>query len=442
MINKIRLRVHDRVRSEDLKHEFVVDALIHSGTGQGDIYKVHEGKDVYALKLYHTGDPKRHRRQIDILYKRGRASSSFVHPLFTVKVGEQIGYVMEYVGGDHYKSGSVLFNGLERDADGGNTIRMELPFCQKLEILYNYLNAAAILYDADIIYGDYKPDNCKVNMNDYSVKILDTDTAVGAASRPIVCGTIGFVEPLVMRGEIVPNKHSDAFALAVIIYMTLISGHPLRGKRYEEPCNTDIDTYTFATNPIYVYSNLDHSNRPLPDDKRVIERMKAYPQYFRDAMHRTFVDGLFDGEKRTSPREWMEILTQLYRDHFICKHCGEEHFFGTVARNCHVCGTSLEPPIKLVCDNAPRSGVHLFNGMDIYTEDLFPTANNYRLFGVVVSEYDKKYGLLCVGPGTVTVELQDGAKREFERGDVIPIFMDATLKVGNNVLEFIGGRVK
>ena len=317
MINKIRLRVHDRVRSEDLKHEFVVDALIHSGTGQGDIYKVHEGKDVYALKLYHTGDPKRHRRQIDILYKRGRASSSFVHPLFTVKVGEQIGYVMEYVGGDHYKSGSVLFNGLERDADGGNTIRMELPFCQKLEILYNYLNAAAILYDADIIYGDYKPDNCKVNMNDYSVKILDTDTAVGAASRPIVCGTIGFVEPLVMRGEIVPNKHSDAFALAVIIYMTLISGHPLRGKRYEEPCNTDIDTYTFATNPIYVYSNLDHSNRPLPDDKRVIERMKAYPQYFRDAMHRTFVDGLFDGEKRTSPREWMEILTQLYRDHFI-----------------------------------------------------------------------------------------------------------------------------
>ena len=59
-----------------------------------------------------------------------------------------------------------------------------------------------------------------------------------------------------------------------------------------------------------------------------------------------------------------------------------------------------------------------------------------------MSEYDKKYGLLCVGPGTVTVELQDGAKREFERGDVIPIFMDATLKVGNNVLEFIGGRVK
>ena len=152
----------------------------------------------------------------------------------------------------------------------------------------------------------------------------------------MVSGTIGFMEPLVMRGSKIPDKYSDAFSLAVMIWMTLISGHPLRGRKYEEPCTQNIDTYTFATNPIYIYNRKDSSNRPLESDKRVIERMKKYPSYFLDAMHRTFADGLFDGEKRTTPREWLEIIEKLYEDHFICKQCGEEHFFTTAERVCHI----------------------------------------------------------------------------------------------------------
>lgn len=438
----IRLKPNDKICSEEGGREFTVEGLIHSGSGQGDIYKVRAGKEIYALKLFHTGDPKRIRRQIGYIKRRGRASAAFVHPLYTVKVGDRIGYVMEYVGGEHYANGSILFNGVERDVGGGNTVRVELPFHQKLAILYNVAEAESILYDAGIVFGDWKFENIKVNLNDFSVKILDTDTAVGGRSKPIVSGTVGFMEPRVMRGEILPDKYSDAFSLAVMIFMSLISGHPLRGRRYEEPCNTDIDTYTFATNPVYIFDRKDSSNRPLESDKRVIERMKNYPKYFHDAMHETFSDGLFDGTKRVEPREWCELLIRLYGDYFQCRQCGEEYFFGTAAKTCYICGSPIEPPLKLVCEKSGAPGVHLFNGTEIWSEELLGEENSCLLFRVVVSEYDRKFGLYCAGANEVELELRNGLRKRFERGEVLPIFLDATLKVGNHTLKFTGGHTK
>ncbi len=434
------LKPGEKIFTEDLKREFVIDSLIHTGSGQGDIYKIHSDKDIYALKLFHTGDVKKLNKQIERLKNRGRASSAFVHPLYVVKVGEQIGYVMEYVGGDHYKNASILFNGIESERGDGSTVRIELPFNQKLAILDSIIGALMIPFEADIVIADVKFENIKVNMNDFSVKILDTDTAVGGKSKPMVSGTIGFMEPLVMRGTKIPDKYSDAFSLAVMIWMTLISGHPLRGRKYEEPCTQNIDTYTFATNPIYIYNRKDSSNRPLESDKRVIERMKKYPSYFLDAMHKTFVEGLFDGEQRTTPREWIEIIERLYEDHFICKHCGEEHFFVTADRVCHVCGTPLEVPIKLVCEKSGLPGAYLFNGFDIWSGDLIDKQTNFQLFKVVVSDYDKKYGLLCTSSQEVTLELKNGLVKNFGRGDIIPIFMDSKITIGKYNLKFIGGK--
>lgn len=437
----MKLKPNQKILSEDKSKEFVVDSLIHSGTGQGDIYKVHSGKDVYAMKLFHTGNVKDISRQIENLKRRGKASSAFVHPLYVVKVEENIGYVMEYVGGEYYADGYILFNGEECVTAGGDTVRIELPFNQKIAALYNIAQAINILYEADIALADLKFDNIKINTRDYSVKILDIDTAIGGRTKPIVTGTIGFMPPLTMRGEEAPDKYNDSYALAVMIFMTLIGGHPLRGRLYEEPCNTDIDTYTFATNPVYIYNKKDTSNRPLASDKRVIERMKKYPKYFLDAMHKTFVDGLFDKKKRVEPREWEEILLRLYQEHYLCKHCGEEHFFGGKEKKCNICGTQLEPPIKMICEGSAVSGVYLFNGMEIYTKDLWEDTNSIQLFKVVVTKYDRKYGLQLMTSDTVTMSLSNGLSKTFSLGETIPIFMDAVLEIGKYKLKFTGGQI-
>ena len=131
-----------------------------------------------------------------------------------------------------------------------------------------------------------------------------------------------------------------------------------------------------------------------------------------------------------------------YSNRYICKQCGEEHFFGGTAQNCNVCGALLEPPIKLVCESSKTPGVRLFNGTEVWTADLWGDQTNYQLFEVVVSEFDKKYGLRCTGSQTVTVELTNGQSRDFICGETIPIFMDAVLKVGKYTLTFIGGQAK
>ncbi len=431
-------------KSNNLIKVFTVDSLLHTGSGQGDIYKVYSNQDIYALKLFHTGDQKRLRKQMSALQRRGQASSAFVHPLYVVNVEGHIGYIMEFINDGpkgQYMDASVLFNGIERTSNG-NTFHVELPFNKKLLVLYNIAEAVKVLFEADIALMDLKFENIKINKNDYSIKILDTDTAVGRESKAIVSGTIGFMPPLTMRGEEVPNIYNDTYALAVMIYMTLIGGHPLRGRRYEEFCTGNIDTYTFATNPIYTFNRKDDSNRPLESERRIIQRMKNYPDYFKDAMHQTFVEGLFEGKNRVTPREWQDILLKLYEDHFICPECGEEHFFTSSAKNCYVCGAEIHPPIKLVCEGSNKAGVYLFNGMEIYTGDLWEDANSYILFKIVVSKYDKKYGLQCVGTQSIELELANGLSKTFEKDDVVPIFLDSKIKVGEYTLSFLGGKTK
>ena len=75
-----KLKKGDVVRSEDGKREFIVDALIHTGTGQGDVYKVHSDKDIFALKLFHTGDMNILKRQMHRLQLREERAP----PLFTL----------------------------------------------------------------------------------------------------------------------------------------------------------------------------------------------------------------------------------------------------------------------------------------------------------------------------------------------------------------------
>ena len=43
---------------------YTVDSLISEGTGQGDIYKLrNDRKEVYAFKLFHTGNKKKNLEQ-------------------------------------------------------------------------------------------------------------------------------------------------------------------------------------------------------------------------------------------------------------------------------------------------------------------------------------------------------------------------------------------
>ena len=89
--------VRDRVLVSESEKEYTVFSLISSGTGQGDIYKVACGDEIFALKLFYEGESDLMRDQMQVLMKRGKACPAYVHPLDTLSVDGRLGYIMEYI---------------------------------------------------------------------------------------------------------------------------------------------------------------------------------------------------------------------------------------------------------------------------------------------------------------------------------------------------------
>lgn len=413
---------------------YIVEKTISIATGQGDIYLVHnERKEKYAFKLFHKGDTKKLRAQIETLIKRGQATDAYVVPIEIVEFDGRLGYIMEYIGKE-YLPAAALFNGIEEDGR-----MVSLDWADRVALLYEIVNALCILNNANLGIMDVKFDNIKIDLDNLKVKILDTDTIVYTEDKSIVLGTTGFMPPLTMIGKEKPNKYNDVYAVAVVIFMALIGVHPLEGARRDKKCNENIDTYLFGTHPLYIFHPNDSSNRPIPQDNYgrnqqiAIDKMEKYPEYFRKAMEQTFVDGLYDGKKRVTMEEWKKILERLYGDGYICENCGEEYFFENTFNECKACGKELQKPIFLQSDK----NIPLFNGLTVFANELFATENHYEVFKVVVTKYDKRYGLENRTRNDVVLRLSNGEERTFSRGEVFPIFLDSEIEVENKKIRFV-----
>lgn len=416
-------------------NDYVVTKVISTGTGQGDIFLVQNArKEKFAFKLFHKGDKKILREQIEKLMKRGHATDSYVFPLEIAEVDGRLGYLMEYVGKE-YLPAAALYNGV-KDADGRI---VSLEWTDKIALLYEIAHSLSVLNNANLGIMDVKFDNIKIDIENRRVKILDTDSIVYTKDKTVVIGTVGFMPPNTMLRKEKPNQYNDVYAMAVMIFMSLIGIHPLEGSRRDRQCNEEISRYLFGTHPVYVFHPTDTSNRPTPQDRYgrnqqvAIDKMEKYPAYFQKAMERTFVDGLYDGKKRVTLDEWKEILERLYADGYICENCGEEYFFENTYKDCKACGKELHRPIFLQSDK----NVPLFNGITVFSDELFASANRYEVFKVVVTKYDKRYGLENRTRGDVVLRLKNGEERTFSRGEAFPIFLDSEITVENKIIKFV-----
>lgn len=414
--------IKDQILISETNKEYKISSLISSGTGQGDIYKVICDDKEYALKLFYAGESDFMRRQIQVLMKRGKACPEYVHPLDIISFEGRQGYIMEYIP-DTYLSGSVLYNGVEN-----NGYREELPFHVKLSVLHSLAEALSILYNANLAMMDLKFDNLKINPDDWSIKILDTDTVVSSKDgKSLIEGTVGFMPPLTMKREETPTKYNDSFALAVIIFMSLLGSHPLIGQMAEIPQHGNIETYLFAENPIYVWHPTDKRNRPTVESQITENKLLKYPKAFIAAMERTFVDGLYTKEKRTSPSEWCDILKKVYDSSYCCLECGEEQFLENDVCRCDSCGSELVRPLFIVGDQK----VPLFMGNEISSCELWNSSMSRDTFAsIAATRYKGKAGLL-VKSDSIKLIFSDNQTIEFSRGKTVPLFANAIYEYHN-----------
>lgn len=400
--------------------EYTVLSLLSNETGQANVYSVEKDGKVYALKLFfhRVSDPQNESvlTQIRILRARTAPSASFVTPLDIIEYDGRAGYIMEYVGSE-FVDGVYLINGV-----GGN-IQEQYPFVFKLSILHAIADAVRILFDAGLAIMDLKLDNIKFNPQTGEVRILDVDTIVANGARGFVIGTPGYMPPRVMRGEEAPDKYADCFALAVIIFETLFRFHPFEGiAEQDAPMDMDVAEYLYATHPVYVFHPADFSNRPLLGYEVYEVRYHRYPDFFTEALERTFVAGLEDKEERTTPAQWCEIIERLYESSFICAECGEEQF---IERDeiavCDMCGSTLVKPLLLQGDK----WVPLYLGSEIGEDELwYGGTPGRKVFKIETTEYSGKFGITPL-VSSLRILLEDGSVIPFDAGEKAPLILGA-----------------
>lgn len=135
-----------------------------------------------------------------------------------------------------------------------------------------------------------------------------------------IMGKQRWMAPEIVTGG-VPDKQSDRFSLAVVLFRLLFINHPLEGRYSTPPCMTkELERKYYGTAPVFIYDPDNQQNRPIPGtDQNLRLFWPAYPQYIRDAFIRAFSN---DVMMKKAPRileiEWLNLFFRLRAETVWC----------------------------------------------------------------------------------------------------------------------------
>jgi len=221
---------------------------IQSPLGRGGMGEVYRARDTrlqrdVAIKILPSilaADPESVRR----FENEARAVASLSHPhvvpLFDVGEHEGIRYaVTELVSGETLRS---------RMARGA------LPAGEAAEIAAQVAEGLGAAHDRGLVHRDVKPENVVLTPSGFA-RVLDFGLAkrggpvIGAEAGEdeptrselltepgVVAGTVGYMSPEQVRGEVV-DARSDVFSLGVVLWEMLTGRRPFRGDSHVETLN-------------------------------------------------------------------------------------------------------------------------------------------------------------------------------------------------------------
>ena len=202
-----------------------------------------------------------------------------------------------------------------------------------------------------------------------------------------IIGKAGYLAPEIVDQKTMPNRYSDYFSMAVILFILFYFNRPFEGKKIAGcGCMTeDMEKAFFGHNAVFIMDPLDDSNRPVPGlHTNIIRRWGLFPKSMEKLFIQAFSkQSILFPEKRVIDREWMTLMIQLRSMLCKCPHCGEETFVEPDSSNqvCLDCGRNIEKPMVLKVD---KFRIPLFQGQKIYNVQLPVDGDLNAIVGEVV----------------------------------------------------------
>ena len=395
-------------------------SVLGSG-GQGTVYKAEFGGKEYALKMYFANklrSPELFRENLSRLTE-DKIDSAFVMPLYlTEKTGGSFGFLMNLVP-EEYKPFSDVLNARV-----------------KLSGLYSVVNSAIkitaafrALHNSGKSYQDLNDGGFFIRPSDGDVLICDCDNIAPYGEHLGIAGKPGYMAPEIVRGEKAPDKFTDRYSLAVVLFRLLLRGDPLEGSRVlKSVCLTEeAERRHYGFEPLFVYDPDDDSNRPVRGvHNNIIKFWQIMPDYIKEAFEFSFTTGLNEPQKRLIEKQWLDLLKRLRGDITACS-CGIQNFLPAMPTDedgkliCP-CQNHYAKPLSLVGE---KSRVLLFDGARLFDEDVCVCAEVVR---------NKKnpalWGLKNLTESDWSCVLPNGTEKTVPAGSAAPIFTGTTISVG------------
>jgi len=378
--------------------------------GQGIVYLVELAGKQMALKWYITPPEDNFYKNLKNNIEEKAPSDAFLWPEYlTIKEEGSYGYIMPLRPEGYYEFGNYLlakkkFNSFEAVCNAA------MKICEGFSKLHL----------KGLSYQDLNDGNFFIEPNSGDVLICDNDNVMPQGEKSGIMGKARYMAPEIVMGN-TPDKYSDRYSLAVILFLLFYGNHPLEGAKVLGcPCMTEKNEKRFyGSEALFIYDENDKSNLPVRGvHNNVLKRWGILPTILKQQFQTEFSqDHLHNPKSRLIEVQWQKIIQQLRDSILICPHCHNETFVSNVKSDnvkCSNCGKTFTIDGSFDID---RRKILLSPGKNIYIDlDNRPDAK-------VVQVQGSKYPVQIKNTTTSSwsVETQSGKIKLISPGDLVPL---------------------
>ncbi len=419
---------------------YTVEALLGAG-GQGQVFRVRSGNEVLALKWYLV-DNYLSKINADEFYRNletnvengvprqisGDQADQFIWPLKLVpRQNRSFGYLMKLFP-EGYESMSHVLLGWKKDRKTGEKTPIHWRSYQvMIRAALNIVRAFEILHSQGLSYQDINEGGISINVNTGDVFICDCDNVAPDQTNLGIRGVMNYMAPEVLRNEKLPDRHTDEYSLAIILFRLFMYNHPMEGLRSvalrsdESITRREADERIYGYDPHYCLDPSDNVNRPAPKHADVRQRCTQFPVPLMDAFQQVFTRGVNDPSARLTATEWRKVLVQV-RDCLVF-YDGKERFYYTAVR------PALPPNARMLVYSSTRKTLCMPDKV-LYPYHFDQWSADYLTpVGKVVPAPNGMLVLAYRNPAPITC-INQGQSRVFNPGEVIPLLPGMVMKIG------------
>lgn len=338
-----------------------VGELLGAG-GQGEVYRATDEKGVdHALKWFRPNTIKESaglKERLGRLIAAGAPSQSFLWPERLVHGDDgSFGYLMPLRAPEYVELGDFFCIDLSPEAwFRSNSAKVTAALGIACSI-----NA---LHDRGLCYSDINEGSFYAHPHTGHILVGDNDNIVDEGMDAGVRGKVRYMAPEVAAGG-TPDRSSDNFSLAVILYRIFCTDHPFEGALTSSRTllTPGDELCGYGAGAVFCHDADDNSNAPTPEGQpNSLFFWPALPEILRDAFRKALSrKAILNPEARMSAAEWVGILRRVRDAVCTCSAAAPVHDFFTDGKNprkCPLCGAPVKSYPALTFGDGTKVWLH------------------------------------------------------------------------------------